>query len=119
VLRNPTTGASIGEPRAFAYTSCIAYVSYTRVYHLFTPSTLTIDRVTSCRLLKYIHSAATIPRLVTGIVLDNKINSIKIFKVKMPSVKRFSREKIKLKEFLTQIKLKIRYKGIKLPIVID
>jgi diketogulonate reductase-like aldo/keto reductase len=51
--------------------------------------------------------------------LDDKINSIGISKVKMPSVKRFSEEKVKLKGFLTQIKLKIRYKGIKLPIVID
>jgi hypothetical protein len=37
----------------------------------------------------------------------------------MPSVERFSREKVKLKGFLTQIKLKIRYKGQKLPIVVD
>ena len=51
--------------------------------------------------------------------MDDKINSIGISKVKMPSVKRFSEEKVKLKGFLTQIKLKIRYKGIKLPIVID
>jgi hypothetical protein len=42
-----------------------------------------------------------------------------ISKVKMPLVKRFSREKLKLKGFLTQIKLKVRYKGIKLPIVVD
>ena len=35
------------------------------VYHLTTPSIFTIDRVMSCRLLKYIRSAATIPRLVT------------------------------------------------------
>jgi hypothetical protein len=40
-------------------------------------------------------------------------------KVKMLSIKRFSGEKIKLKGFLTQIKLKIRYKRQKLPIVID
>jgi hypothetical protein len=65
VSRNPTAGASIGEPRALIYTSRIAYVSYARVYHLFTPSTLTINRVTSCRLLKYIYSAATVPRLIT------------------------------------------------------
>jgi hypothetical protein len=51
--------------------------------------------------------------------LDNKINSIGMSKIKMPSVKRFSREKAKLKGFLTQIKLKIRYKGIKLPIIVD
>ena len=40
-------------------------------------------------------------------------------KVKMLLIKRFSGEKIKLKGFLTQIKLKIRYKGMKLPIVVD
>ena len=40
-------------------------------------------------------------------------------KVKMPSIKRFREEKAKLKGFLTQIKLKIRYKGQKLPIVVD
>jgi hypothetical protein len=28
LLRNPTVGASIGEPRALTYTSRIAYVSY-------------------------------------------------------------------------------------------
>ena len=37
----------------------------------------------------------------------------------MPSVKRFNKEKLKLKGFLTQIKLKVRYKGIKLPIIVD
>jgi hypothetical protein len=46
-----------------------------------------------------------------SVVLDNKINSIGISKVKMPSIKRFSGEKVKFKGFLTQIKLKIRYKG--------
>ena len=35
------------------------------------------------------------------IALDNKINSIGISKVKMPLIKRFSREKVKFKEFLT------------------
>jgi hypothetical protein len=35
-----------------------------------------------------------------GVVLDNKINSIGIFKVKMLSIKRFSGEKVKLKGFL-------------------
>jgi hypothetical protein len=64
VSRNPTAGASIGEPRALAYTSCTAYVSYVRVYHLLTPSTLTIDCVMSCRLLEYICLAATVPHLV-------------------------------------------------------
>ena len=36
-----------------------------------------------------------------GVVLDDKINSIGMSKVKMPSIKRFSREKVKLKGFLT------------------
>jgi hypothetical protein len=45
------------------------------------------------------------------VVLDNKINSIGMSKVKMPLIKRFSGEKAKLKGFLTQIKSKIKYKG--------
>jgi hypothetical protein len=36
-----------------------------------------------------------------AVVLNNKINSIGILKVKMPSIKRFSGEKTKLKGFLT------------------
>jgi hypothetical protein len=36
-----------------------------------------------------------------NIALNNKINSIGISKVKMPSIKRFSKEKVKLKGFLT------------------
>jgi hypothetical protein len=36
-----------------------------------------------------------------SVVLNDKINSIKISKVKMPSIKRFSGEKAKLKGFLT------------------
>jgi hypothetical protein len=40
-------------------------------------------------------------------------------KVKMLSVKQFSGKRVKLKGFLTQIKLKIRYKRQKLPIVVD
>ena len=37
----------------------------------------------------------------------------------MPLVKRFSGKKAKLKGSLTQIKLKIRYKEVKLPIIAD
>ena len=51
--------------------------------------------------------------------MENKIAEIGISKVKIPSVKRLSGKKAKLKEFLTQIKLKIRHKGVKLPIVAD
>jgi hypothetical protein len=36
-----------------------------------------------------------------SVVLDNKINSIGMSKVKMPLIKRFSGEKVKLKGFLT------------------
>jgi hypothetical protein len=36
-----------------------------------------------------------------SIALDNKINSIGMSKVKMPLIKRFNREKVKLKRFLT------------------
>jgi hypothetical protein len=36
-----------------------------------------------------------------SVALDNKINSIGISKIKMPSIERFSGEKIKLKGFLT------------------
>ena len=39
--------------------------------------------------------------IVNGVVLDIKINSISIIKVKMPSVKRFKGEKSKLRGFLT------------------
>jgi hypothetical protein len=35
-----------------------------------------------------------------GVALNNKINSIGIFKVKILSIKRFSGEKVKLKGFL-------------------
>ena len=40
-------------------------------------------------------------------------------KVKIPLIERFNREKAKLKGFLTQMKLKIGYKGAKLPTVVD
>ena len=56
--RNPTVGASIGEPRALVYTLRTAYISYAWIYHLLTPLTLTIDRVTSYRLLECIRLAA-------------------------------------------------------------
>jgi hypothetical protein len=65
ISQNRTAGASIRGPCALAYTSHIAYVSYTRVYYLLTPLTLTINRVMSYKLLKYIYSAATVPRLMT------------------------------------------------------
>jgi hypothetical protein len=36
-----------------------------------------------------------------SVALDNKINSIGMSKVKIPLIKRFSREKVKFKGFLT------------------
>jgi hypothetical protein len=36
-----------------------------------------------------------------SVALNNKINSMGIFKVKIPLIKRFSKEKVKLKGFLT------------------
>jgi diketogulonate reductase-like aldo/keto reductase len=80
---------------------------------------MVLKTATTLRSVGNINIANIDSQVVTSIVLDDKINSIGISKVKMPSVKRFSEEKVKLKGFLTQIKLKIRYKGIKLPIVID
>jgi hypothetical protein len=35
-----------------------------------------------------------------SVVLNNKINSMGMSKIKMPLIKRFSGEKVKLKEFL-------------------
>ena len=40
-------------------------------------------------------------------------------KTKLLLIKRFNGKKIKLKGFLIQIKLKIRYKGTRLPLVVD
>jgi hypothetical protein len=45
---------------------------------------------------------AVVNQLINNsIVLDDKINSIEIFKVKMSSIKQFNREKIKFKGFST------------------
>ena len=52
-------------------------------------------------------------------MLENRINKIGMAKVKILLIERFSSKKIKFKGFLTQMKLKLRYKGTKLPIVVD
>jgi hypothetical protein len=45
---------------------------------------------------------AVVDQLINNsVVLNNKINSIGILKVKIPLIKRFSGEKVKLKRFLT------------------
>ena len=51
--------------------------------------------------------------------LENRLNKIGIIKVKILLVKRFKGEKSKLKKFFIYIKLKIRYKRVKLPIIAD
>ena len=43
-----------------------------------------------------------------------RINDIGIIKLKMPTIKRFNRIKIKLKGFLVQIRLKLYNKGHKI-----
>ena len=50
-------------PSSIAIYSYTAYISYIWVYHLPTPLTLIINYITSCRLLKYIHSIAIAPIL--------------------------------------------------------
>jgi len=42
-----------------------------------------------------------------------------ISKIKLLLIKRFNSKKIKLKGFLTKIKLKIRRKGVRLLLVVD
>ena len=51
--------------------------------------------------------------------LRTKINSIQTAKIKMPSIKRFIGERLRLKGFLTQIKLKINYKKERLLILTE
>ena len=51
--------------------------------------------------------------------LEVRINKIGVLKIKIPSIKRFSGKKIKLKGFLIQMRLKIRNKGVKLLLVVD
>jgi hypothetical protein len=79
------------------------------------PPKITLTTVTTLRLVGDTNIANTDSQVViigqlhkvvnqlinNSVALDDKINSIKISKVKMPSIKRFSREKVKLKEFLT------------------
>ena len=47
-------------------------------------------------------------------VFNNKLKSIGLDKIKMPSVKRFNRIKTKLKGYLIQMTLKLRYKKDKI-----
>src|SRR6266568_9292439 len=50
---------------------------------------------------------------------NNKLKSIGTNAVKLPAVKRFNKTRIKLKGYLTQISLKLRYKGPKIVTLAD
>jgi len=52
-------------------------------------------------------------------LLKERINGIRAAKVKLPLIKRFLGEKLKLKGFLTQIYFKVMQEGAKLVIPTD
>jgi len=52
-------------------------------------------------------------------ILKERINRIRVVKIKLPSIKRFLGEKLKLKGFLTQMHFKVMQKGAKLAILLD
>ena len=52
-------------------------------------------------------------------ILKERINRIKAVKVKLPSIKRFLGEKLKLKGFLTQMHFKVIQEGAKLATLLD
>ena len=56
---------------------------------------------------------------INNIGLEAKIKDIGTIKVKILLIKRFDGTRNKLKGFLTQMRIKILYKGAKLPILLD
>ena len=54
-----------------------------------------------------------------NIALKNRVNRIEVAKVKLPLIKQFLGERLKLKGFLTQMHFKVIQKGVKLAIPID
>jgi len=52
-------------------------------------------------------------------ILKERINKIGAAKIKLPLIKRFLGEKLKLKGFLTQMHFKVIQKGAKLVISLD
>ena len=52
-------------------------------------------------------------------LLKERVNRIRAAKVKLPSVKLFMGEKLKLKGFIVQISFKVIQEGVKLAILID
>jgi len=52
-------------------------------------------------------------------ILKERINGIRAVKIKLPLIKRFLGEKLKLKGFLIQMYFKVVQKGAKLAILLD
>ena len=52
-------------------------------------------------------------------ILKERINRIRVAKVKLPSIKRFLGEKLKLKGFLIQMYFKVVQEGAKLATLLD
>jgi len=52
-------------------------------------------------------------------VMKEQLDTQRHQPVKMPAIKKFNRDQLKLKEFLTQIKIKINNKGLKLTTPFD
>ena len=52
-------------------------------------------------------------------ILKERINGIGVAKVKLPLIKRFVGEKLKLKGFLTQMYFKVMQEEVKLAILLD
>jgi len=52
-------------------------------------------------------------------ILKERINGIRAAKIKLPLIKRFLEEKLKLKGFLTQMHFKVIQEGAKLAISLD
>ena len=52
-------------------------------------------------------------------LFKEKVNRMGMTEIKLPSIKQFAEERLKLKEFLIQMHFKIIQKGVKLPISMD
>ena len=52
-------------------------------------------------------------------ILKERINRIKVAKIKLPLIKRFLGKKLKLKGFLIQMHFKVIQEGVKLAILLD
>jgi len=52
-------------------------------------------------------------------ILKERINGIRVVKIKLPLIKQFLGKKSKLKGFLTQMHFKVVQEGVKLAILLD